>query len=192
MWGYHLLFINTGSGNAPHCQPNPLSLHLVPWQGGGGVGAAVTRYRAPDVLWIRMTGVFTPSQILQHVCWWSRCGTACMDSCSSSAFCPGRHFFFYTISNLITFLVICFSFYSLLASLVHIFPSLCHHLLLRSSFHLHQPAPTASPLSQLSTFLSSPPWHLPKVCSGCSPSIFGCHGGPTTAATVVGDMVQQQ
>lgn len=40
MWGYHLLFINTGSGNTPHCQPNPLSLHLVPWQGGwGGVGS---------------------------------------------------------------------------------------------------------------------------------------------------------
>lgn len=40
MRGYHLLFINTGSGNTPHCQPNPLSLHLVPWQGGwGGVGS---------------------------------------------------------------------------------------------------------------------------------------------------------
>lgn len=40
MRGYHLLFINTGSGNTPHCQPNPLSLHLVPWQGGWvGVGS---------------------------------------------------------------------------------------------------------------------------------------------------------
>lgn len=63
MRGYHLLFINTGSGNTPHCQPNPLSLHLVPWQGGwGGVGwgraagAAVTRYRGPDVRRMRMTG----------------------------------------------------------------------------------------------------------------------------------------
>lgn len=45
MRGFHLLFINTGSGNTPHCQPNPLSLHLVPWQRG----AAMTRYRAPDV-----------------------------------------------------------------------------------------------------------------------------------------------
>lgn len=35
MRGFHLLFINTGSGNTPHCQPNPLSLHLVPWQRGG-------------------------------------------------------------------------------------------------------------------------------------------------------------
>lgn len=34
MWGFHLLFINTGSGNTPHCQPNPPSLHLVPWQRG--------------------------------------------------------------------------------------------------------------------------------------------------------------
>lgn len=49
MQGLHLLFINTGSGNTPHCQPNPLSLHLVPWQRGVGK-AAVTRYRAPDVL----------------------------------------------------------------------------------------------------------------------------------------------
>ena len=49
MRGFHLLFISTGSGNTPHCQPNPLSLHLVPWQRGGGGGAAVTRYRAPDV-----------------------------------------------------------------------------------------------------------------------------------------------
>lgn len=45
MWGFHLLFINTGSGNTPHCQPNTLSLHLVPWQRG----AAMTRYRTPDV-----------------------------------------------------------------------------------------------------------------------------------------------
>lgn len=94
MWGYHLLFINTGSGNAPHCQPNPLSLHLVPWQGGGGVRAAVTRYRAPDGLWIRMMGVFTPFQVLQHVCWWSRCVTACIGSCYSSGFCPATHLFF--------------------------------------------------------------------------------------------------
>lgn len=62
MQGFHLLFINTGSGNTPHCQPNPPSLHLVPWQREGGGLGAVTRYRAPDVL--RMRGeadrVFTP------------------------------------------------------------------------------------------------------------------------------------
>lgn len=49
MQDFHLLFINTGSGNTPHCQPNPLSLHLVPWLRG----AAMTRYRAPDVPWMR-------------------------------------------------------------------------------------------------------------------------------------------
>lgn len=52
MWGFHLLFINTGSGNTPHCQPNTPSLHLVPWQ----TGAAMTRYRAPDVPWMRGGG----------------------------------------------------------------------------------------------------------------------------------------
>lgn len=30
-----------------------------------------------------------------------------------------------------------------------------------------------------------PPWHYPKVCSGCGSSILACHWGPTTAATVV-------
>lgn len=64
MRGFHLLFINTGSGNTPHCQPNPFSLHLVPWQRG----AAMTRYRAPDVP--RMRGVddrvFTPLQLWMY------------------------------------------------------------------------------------------------------------------------------
>lgn len=54
MWGYHLLFINTGSGNTPHCQPNPLSLHLVPWQERGWGG--VRRYAGPDVQPSWMTG----------------------------------------------------------------------------------------------------------------------------------------
>lgn len=54
MQGFHLLFINTGSGNTPHCQPNPLSLHLVPWQRGG---FAMTRYRVPDVPWMTGGGI---------------------------------------------------------------------------------------------------------------------------------------
>lgn len=44
MWGFHLLFISTGSGNTPHCQPNPPSLHRPMAE-----GAAMTRYTAPDV-----------------------------------------------------------------------------------------------------------------------------------------------
>lgn len=140
MWGYHLLFINTGSGNAPHCQPNPLSLHLVPWQGGGGVGAAVTRYRAPDVLWIRRTGVFTPFQILQHVCWWSRCVIECIDSCYSSGI-----FFLNTISVSITFQLFALLLL-ILVSLVHIFSI------------------TMSPPFLALCFLS------PSACSHCFPS----------------------
>lgn len=64
MRGFHLLFINTGSGNTPHCQPNPLSLHLVPWQRG----AAMTRYRAPDVPWMRGVDdrVFNPLQLWMY------------------------------------------------------------------------------------------------------------------------------
>lgn len=64
MRGFHLLFINTGSGNTPHCQPNPLSLHLVPWQRG----AAMTRYRGPDVPWMRGVDdkVFTPLQLWMY------------------------------------------------------------------------------------------------------------------------------
>lgn len=185
MWSYHLLFINTGSGNAPHCQPNPLSLHLVPWQGGGGVGAAVTRYRAPDVLWIRLTGVFTPFQILQHVCWWGRCVMARIDSCYSSGFCPVRHPFYlnHPFSRLVALLPLILFLCLVFTYFYHYVTTFSCALLSISISRLPLP-----PLFhyQLSTSLSSPLWHLPKVCSGCSPSVFGCHWGPATAATVVG------
>lgn len=87
MRGFHLLFINTGSGNTPHCQPNPLSLRLVPWQRG----VAVTRYRAPDVPWMRGEDdrVFTPSQLWMHAdedrVGWGGCnGTYWRDPCYCS------------------------------------------------------------------------------------------------------------
>lgn len=62
MWGYHLLFINTGSGNTPHCQPNPLSLHLVPWQGGGG-GGCRDQVQSPRCSTDEDDRVFTPLQL---------------------------------------------------------------------------------------------------------------------------------
>lgn len=155
---------------------------LSPGRVGAGVGAAVTRYRAPDVLWIRMTGVFTPFQKLQDRCWWRRCVTPYGDSGHSShsfwcRFCL-NHLLFHPIPN--WFFNHVLFFWRLLS---RIFPSLCHNVFFPSPFYLYQPAP---PLSQLSPFLSRLLWHLPKVCSGCAPSIFGCHWGPTTAATVVG------
>lgn len=134
-----------------------------------------------------MKGVFTPFQKLQDICWWRRCVTAYGDS-GHSTHSVLYDILFDAVSVLIIFF---FTQYQtrfkpcpfFLRLLSHIFPSLCHNVFFPSPFYLYQPAP---PLSQLSSFLSSLLWHHPKVCSGCSPSIFGCHWGPTTAATVVG------
>lgn len=88
MRGYHLLFINTGSGNTPHCQPNPLSLHLVPWQGGRGVcwwcgGAGwggVDQVQRPRCSAKGDDRVFTPLLQLWMRGWW-RQGAACVCVC---------------------------------------------------------------------------------------------------------------